>query len=526
MAKYDVIVVGGGQNSLTAAAYLAAGGLKVLVFDKNPIVGGGTVSREITQPGFVHDTHAGQMVIIMANPLIANDELGLMSRFGLKFAKPDVSHCTVFEDETCIATYFDVDATCRSIAKFSEEDAETHRHLVARMQALGGLLFAGMFRPPLPFGQFLALLDQSPEGQWLLGAMLQSAYDVVCATYKHEKVRIHFLKWVSELMLGPEEKGTGVTPLFLAAIQHSYPGAAVVGGTQKLADALVSCIRHHGGEVRANAEVTQVLSSGGRIQGVVLKDGERLEATKAIVANVHPWLLGKMVQGIDAGVASRARSVRLSAFGAVNSHLALREAPRYKAGAEADAAAVVEPTVSRMDEFRRHFDQLRYGHIPESMNASVQCHSRYDATRVPGGRGASLYLYHFVPFELAGHGLEHWDVVKDEFKYELLQRYRAYTTNMSDDNILGSAIETPYDMSKWSPSFQKGDIFGIGTYFDQWMGRRPTPELAQYRVPGIEGLYLSGPFMHPGGAVTGGGRATAIQVFEDLKVPYGKLIGG
>ena len=166
--------------------------------------------------------------------------------------------------------------------------------------------------------------------------MLQSAYDVICGIYKNDKVRIHFLKWASELMIGPEEKGTGVSRPFLAAIQHLYQGAAVVGGTQKLTDALVSCIRHHGGEVRVDAEVVRILSSGGRAKGVVLKDGETHEAAKAVVANVHPWLLGEMVPGIDASVASRARAVRLSAFGAVNSHFALKQAPRYKAGAEAD----------------------------------------------------------------------------------------------------------------------------------------------------------------------------------------------
>jgi phytoene dehydrogenase-like protein len=53
---------------------------------------------------------------------------------------------------------------------------------------------------------------------------------------------------------------------------------------------------------------------------------------------------------------------------------------------------------------------------------------------------------------------------------------------------------------------------------------RPTPELAQYRVPGAEGLYLAGPFMHPGGGITGGGRAVAMRVMEDLKVDYGKVI--
>ena len=58
MSKYDVVVVGGGQNSLSAAAYLAAAGMKVLVLDKNSTYGGGAVSHQLTAPGFIHDPHA------------------------------------------------------------------------------------------------------------------------------------------------------------------------------------------------------------------------------------------------------------------------------------------------------------------------------------------------------------------------------------------------------------------------------------------------------------------------------------
>jgi len=524
MSKHDVIVVGGGQNSLTAAAYLAAAGMKVLVLDKNPVPGGGAVSREVTTPGFVHDTHAGQMVLIMANPLIANDELGLKSKFGLKFSQPDVGHATVFDDNTYLCTDFSVDKTCQSIAKFSTRDAEVYRRFVAQAQGMSDLLVSGLFKPPLPFGGFMAMMDQSLEGQQLVGLLLKSAYDVVCELYEHEKVRIHFLKWVSELMIGPEEKGTGIVPLFLAAMQHKYHPGAVVGGTQKLSDALVACIRHHGGEVRLNSEVVKVHSTGGRIKGVTLASGERLEAGKAVVANVHPWMLGELIEGIDAGVAARAKAVRLSAFGAVNTHWALKEAPRYKAGPEVDAAAVVEPAPSTMQRFREHFDQMRYGRIPDSINASVQHNSNYDRTRVPNGQGASLYLYHFVPFKLAGNDLAYWDEVREQVKEDMLERYRGITTNMGADNVIAGAIETPYDMHKWSPSFQNGDLMGVGTYIDQWMGRRPTPELAQYRVPGIEGLYLSGPFLHPGGTVTGGGRATAMQLMGDLGVRYDRLM--
>ena len=524
MSKHEVIVVGGGQNSLTAAAYMAAAGMKVLVLDKNPVIGGGAVSRQVTAPGFIHDTHAGQMVLLMANPLIANDELGLKSKFGLKFSQPSVGHATVFDDNTFLSTHFSVDQTCESIAKFSTRDAEAYRALVTQAMAMSDLLVSGLFRPPLPFGGFMAMMDQSLEGQQLIGSLLKSAYDVVCGLYEHEKVRIHFLKWASELMIGPEENGTGIVPLFLAAMQHKYHPGCVVGGSGKLAEALVACIRHHGGEVRAESEVVKVNSLGGKVKGVTLKSGETFEATKAVVANVHPWLLGDIIEGIDSGVAARAKAVRLSAFGAMNTHWALKEAPKYKAGPEVDAAAVVEPAPASMLRFRRHFDQMRYGQLPDSINASVQHNSNYDRTRVPNGQGSSLYLYHFVPFKFAGKELSYWDEVKHEVKDQILEWYRGITTNMGSDNIIASAVETPYDMHQWSPSFQNGDIMGVGTYIDQWSGRRPTPELAQYRVPGIAGLYLSGPFLHPGGTVTGGGRATAMQLMGDLGVKYSRVM--
>ena len=523
MSKYEVIVVGAGQNSLSAAAYLAAAGMKVLVLDKNPVAGGGAVSRQLTAPGFVHDPHAGQMVLLMANPLIANDELGLQSKFGLEFSQPDVGHVTVFDDDTYLSTHFSVDKTCTSIAKYSARDAQVYRQLVQQAQAMSDLFVSGLFRPPLPFGGFMAMMDQSVEGQQMIGSLLKSAYDVVCGLYEHDKVRIHFLKWASELMIGPEENGTGIVPLFLAAIQHKYHPGAVVGGSGRLSEALVACIRHHGGEVRVDSEVVKIRTSGGRVKSVTLASGETHEATRAVVANVHPWLLGDLVEGIDAGVAARAKAARLSAFGAVNTHWALKQAPKYKAGPEVDAAAVVEPAPASMLRFRQHFDQLRYGQIPDSINASVQHNSNYDRSRVPNGQGAALYLYHFVPFKLAGKELSHWDEVKEQVQAEMLRRYRGITTNMTADNIIASAIETPYDMHKWSPSFQNGDIMGVGTYIDQWSGRRPTPELAQYRVPGISGLYLSGPFLHPGGTVTGGGRATAIQLMGDLGVDYSRV---
>ena len=65
---------------------------------------------------------------------------------------------------------------------------------------------------------------------------------------------------------------------------------------------------------------------------------------------------------------------------------------------------------------------------------------------------------------------------------------------------------------------------GLGSYSYQLLGLRPTAELAQYRVPGAEGLYLAGPFMHPGGGITGGGRAVAIRMLEDLGLDSSRVL--
>jgi phytoene dehydrogenase-like protein len=84
--------------------------------------------------------------------------------------------------------------------------------------------------------------------------------------------------------------------------------------------------------------------------------------------------------------------------------------------------------------------------------------------------------------------------------------------------VIARIVETPLDHHRHSRSMKQGDIFGCGAFNSQFMGRRPTPELAQYRVPRLGGFYLSGPFMHPGGGVTLGGRATAMRMLMDWKM--------
>src|SRR5262249_20322720 len=124
---FDVVVAGGGHNSLITAAYLAKAGLKVSVYERNEWLRGGVVTRELTAPGFRHDQHSTGHMLIQANPLIRNDELGLQAKFGLNYICPEITVSTVFDDGSTLLTYYDLDRTCESIARLSKRDAEAYR---------------------------------------------------------------------------------------------------------------------------------------------------------------------------------------------------------------------------------------------------------------------------------------------------------------------------------------------------------------------------------------------------------------
>ena len=124
---YDFVVIGSGHNELTTAAYLAKAGQKILVLERNDWFGGGVVTKEIIAPGFKFDLHSSLHVNIQANPLILRDELQLLAKYGLKYLYPDAVYSTIFDDQTSIITYKDIDRTCKSIAKISPRDADAYR---------------------------------------------------------------------------------------------------------------------------------------------------------------------------------------------------------------------------------------------------------------------------------------------------------------------------------------------------------------------------------------------------------------
>lgn len=529
MSHYDIVAMGAGHNGLVAAAYLAKAGKKVLVLERKSYPGGGVSTRQLNTPGYWHDEHSSVHIMIQGNPMIRQDELGLLSKHGLNYHYSPVPHATIFPDQSVLFTYKDVDKTCECFANVSPKDAETYRNFVKMSSEILKVFMPGLYSPPPPLGELVAMLDRSDEGRLMLEYMTRDCLSLVNDLYESDKIKIHLLRLVSENLQHPNELGTGMGVLLMPGIIHTYGVSQPIGGSGKLTESLVRCIESFGGEVRCNAEVAQILTSGGRATGVRMADGEQILAKDAVIGAIHPHVIRKFVEGVPEPVMKKAERAQLAPFSIMVSHYDLKENAQYHADEQVGLATMLEfMATDKLDEMIADFDDLKRGLITERRLCAGGDESIGDKTRVPAGAG----MFHgitFAPYTVTDKRWsgQHWDEFKEEIGDLSLAHYRKFVKNLTSDNIIARSIVSPVDLERSSPnSMMRGDLHGVAPYFHQSAGARPTADLGQYTVPGVERLFLAGPSQHPGGGVYGAGRATAIKVFEALGMDFGSVAVG
>ena len=417
--SFDIVTIGSGHNGLVAAAYLAAAGKNVAVLERNSWFGGGVITRELTVPGFKHDQHSTAHIFILGNPLIKNDELGLLARYGLKYVYPDVPFICVFEDGATIGLHRDRNKTYQDIAQFSTKDADAFAEFAAVAEMFLPLVAATFYAPPLPMGASLAMLDQNPIGRQLFALMHKSAYDVIIENFENERVRLFFSRLISENLTGPEEKGTALGLYVFLAFMEVYGVGVPIGGSGALSQSLIRCIEDHGGTVLAGTSVERVLTRSGRAVGVRTSDGTEYAAKEAVIGAIHPHLLGTMVPDVDPAIAGAAKRTEISANVCFTVHAALNEPLRFKAGGHVNRAYFTELMPNRLDELRGFFDSLRYGRIPNRSLIGLISASTFDPSRRPPGK-ATLHIWDYVPYAHPDGGAAAWDRFKEAFAQTIL----------------------------------------------------------------------------------------------------------
>jgi phytoene dehydrogenase-like protein len=527
--SWDAIVVGAGHNGLTAAAYMARAGLRVLVLEARDIVGGAAVTEILggaRVPTLAHTV--GRL-----RPSVAR-ELDL-ARWGLALVAPEVRVFAPQPDGRAVSLWADLGRSVDALRAWSEDDAASFVEFDRSVRSLSKFLAdLGDEAPPeikAPgFGDALLGLRLGrafrgmgkDDGRTILRVLAMAAADFVAESFSSEAIRAT-LAWrgVRYTAMGPWSAGS--TQVLLADAAGNDGGAAgetvfAKGGPSALSEALASAARAAGAEIRTGAKVVAVTTADGVVTGVALASGEEI-ATRSVVSGLDPkQLLTQLVDPVTVGPSMRWRAGNIRTPGSVAKvNLVLDGLPEFPA-ANGDPRLLrgrIQVNTTSIDAIEHAFDASKYGRVSEAPVLEATIPSLVDPSLVAGapeGTQVMSVLMQWMPANPAdGDWASRREAIGDLAVRTLETVAPGLGSRVTARQVLTPAdLETAYGLSGGHPLHAEPAL-------DSFFLWRPLLGWARYRMP-VEGLYLAGSGAHPGGGVTGApGRNAAVEVIADRK---------
>ncbi|HVD94428.1 MAG TPA: NAD(P)/FAD-dependent oxidoreductase, partial [Vicinamibacterales bacterium] len=417
--KYHAIVIGGGHNGLTAAAYLARAGRNVLVLERRHVLGGAAVTEEVF-PGFRFSVCS--YVVSLLRPEIIR-ELDL-PRHGLEILPLDGTF-TPMPGGDYLWRVNDHAKTHREIARHSRLDAEAYDEYGKAMVEMARFVKPILnMTPPDPLTldprELLKLLFLGRRFRNLSGddrynqvqLMTMSAIDFLDQWFETDVLKATMAaSGIIGTFLGVRSPGTAYVLLhhYMGEIDGAFRSWGFArGGTGAISDAIAGAAREAGAEIRTEAPVARITVRRGEATGVVLTNGDELSADM-VLSSVDPHLT--FLKFIDANElpGDFLEDVRRYKFrgssGKVN--LALDALPDFTCrpgpGPHLRGAISISPSVDYME---RAYDQAKYGEFSRQPYIDVVIPTLTDPTLAPPGKHILSCFVQYAPYTLA-HGT--WD---------------------------------------------------------------------------------------------------------------------
>ena len=281
------------------------------------------------------------------------------------------------------------------------------------------------------------------------------------------------------------------------------------GGTGAISNAIAAAAREAGVEIRTQTSAVKVLVRDGATRGVVLDNGDEVEAAM-VASSLDPRRTFLGLVGEDELPDDFVEGVRHYKFrgssGKVN--LALDGLPDFTclpgAGAHLRGAISISPGVDYME---RAYDDAKYGRYSRHPYIDIVIPSLTDPSIAPPGKHVMSCFVQYAPYHLADGT---WDDQKEAFGDTVVNTIAEFAPNFKS-LIRHRQVVTPLDLEReWGLS--EGNIFQGELSLEQLFFLRPVPGWANYRTP-IQGLYMCGSATHPGGGIMGApGRNAALSV--------------
>jgi phytoene dehydrogenase-like protein len=419
--------------------------------------------------------------------------------------------------------------TRREIARHSRTDAEAYDEY-----ALAMVEMARFVKP---------ILEMTPPDPWSLHPrelarmlFLGRRFRGLSAGDRYNQVQlmtmsaVDFLdQWFETDVLKATMSASGIIGTFLGVrspgtayvLLHHYMGeidgafrswGLARGGTGAISNAIAAAAREAGVEIRTEAPIAKILVREGRTRGVVLANGDEIDAD-IVSSSVDPRITFMRMLGEEHLPPEFVEGVSRYKFrgssGKVN--MALDGLPDFTClpgeGHHLRGAISISPGIDYME---RAYDDAKYGRFSRHPYIDIVIPTLTDPSIAPPGKHVMSCFVQYAPYHLAE---SNWDAEREAFGDTVVNTIAEYAPNFKD-LILHRQVVTPLDLERdWGLS--EGNIFQGELSLEQLFFLRPVPGWASYRTP-VKGLYMCGSATHPGGGIMGApGRNAAHAVLQD-----------
>jgi phytoene dehydrogenase-like protein len=506
---WDAVVIGGGHNGLTAAAYLARAGQSVLVLERRERLGGAcTLEQPFEDERFLVSPCA--YVVGLLDQLVI-DELDLPAH-GYRVTPADPNLWCPFPDGTSFAQFLDDRDTEEHMRAngFSESDIRGALAYEETFDRIRRLLRSGpagdLWRSPSPSRERIEEILGDEE---LISIVFEEPIADTLARYVSDErlVDALFGQGVIGEWAGPKDPGTASVHLMhgMGEVEgHGGSWGYVEGGMGQVSFAIAEVAREAGAMLAAGVPVARIVPG----EGVELESGELIRA-RSVLSNADPKRVLGMLPS-DAlpseyrerleGWEVRSPTVKVNA--------ALSRLPTFTAAGSVEPHRAMVSVTHGLDAAQESFEAAKRGE-PRIAWAELYWQTAYDPSVAPPGAHVMSAFAQYAPYELAEGD---WDSRRDQIGELAIDLIETYAPDLRDC-IVETEVLGPPDVEA-RIGLTGGNIFQGETLPDQMWDRR-----LESRTP-VEGLYLCGAATHPAGSVIAlNGRNAAMAVLEDAGVP-------
>ena len=461
-------IIGAGPNGLAAAIVLAQAGLKVDVYEAEPLPGGAARTMPLTLPGFLHDFGSAVHPLAIGSPFFSTLPL---EQYGLKWIQPPAAVAHPLENGTAVTIRREFEFTTR----FLFEDGKTWRAIfepfATQWPALAEDILGPVLHRPHNFGLFASF--------GLKG--MQRASSFAKSRFRNPRTRALFAGIAAHSGLSLSDSFSAAPALVLATTAHAVGWPIPRGGAQSITNALIAYLRSLGGEIHTSRRITSLADLPDTLTLCDLAPSKLVEIAGDRLSTAYKKSISTFRHGLGAFKIDYALSQPI---------------PWYAADCMTAATVHVGGT---LEEIAQSENEVAHGRIPDKPFLLVTQPSLFDNTRAPEGQHTA-WVYCHVP---NGSDVDMTERIENQIE--------RFAPNFRK-TILARCISTPSDLQAFDANLVGGDVNGGAMNFRQLLNR-PGPDLYETSNPNI---YLCSASTPPGGGVHGmcGFRAASLALSQ------------